>query len=260
MDKEFVHESVGKQSVSTGKLMDSSEWKYHIKQHLYDVREMIDNHIEQIHTSITENVKQTIKYIQNAQKSNKHFSKRPTGNREMVKLDPSLFAMRQLWDQVASPDASIESPLQMISVKRKESRNVPFKPRITVGEEVALRAVRLTKGERIDNNIMLPSREVVQVDSRIDRFKRQNGITVNDYIFHCFLHKTNSHALLHCKHKCTKIHFFLVCIIICKLFVCKYVSWVELSALHMPHIHTHKHAQTHHFHFIKNRSWISVLI
>lgn len=188
--------SDGTQSVSTGKLMDSSEWTYHFKQHLYDVREMIDNHIEQIHTSVTENVMQTIKFIQNEQKSNKNIIKRPNGGKKTVKLDPSMFALRRLWDQVASPDESIEWPLQMVNGKQKE-----FKSRLTVGEEEALRAVRLAKGEQIDSNLRLPSGEVVLVDGRIDRFKRQNRITVNEPLFHCsssvFL--TNSfHLLMRC--------------------------------------------------------------
>lgn len=182
MDKEFAYASVSKPSVSTGKLMDNSEWKYHIKQHLYDVREMIDNHIEQIHASVTENVKQTIKFIQNEQKSNKNLMKRPNGGKQMVKLDPSMFAIRQLWDQAATPDESLDSPLQIINVRQTE-----FNSRITKAEQKALQTVRLTKGEQIDNKNLLPSRQVVLVDTRIDRFKRQNRITVNETVFLLFL-------------------------------------------------------------------------
>lgn len=188
--------------------MGNSEWKHHIKQHLYDVREMIDSHIEQIHTSITENVKQTIKYTQNVQRSHKNATKRPTGGRQMVKLDPSMFALRQLWDQVASPDPSIEPPLQMIRVHARQNE---FKPRITVGEEEALRALQTLqtkKVNRIDSNLMLPSKRVVQVDSQIDRFKRQNSITVNSIVSLSFLTKP-IHMHLHCYHKCTKVHFSL---------------------------------------------------
>lgn len=151
---------------------------------------MIDNHIEQIHTSVTENVKQTIKYVRNVQKSSKNNHgkklKSPNDGKHMVKLDSSMFAIRRLWDQVASPEESEEtnnqpgSFLQMTIMERKE-----FKPRITKGEEEALAA----KDEHIDTNFKLPSGDVILVDSQIDRFKRQNGITVNRRYYFSLLHK-----------------------------------------------------------------------
>lgn len=212
-DKEFAHASGGTQSVSTGKLMDNSEWKPHIRQHLYDVREMIDSHIEQIHTSITENVKQTIKTIQNAQKCNKNLLKRPSGGAKMVKLNPSMLAISQLWDQVASHDASAETPLQMINARQKE-----IKRRITLGEEEALRAVRMTKGERIATSSKLPSRRAIQVDSKIDRFKRQNGVTVKVNYFSIISHlislQTNSLAIASLSQMHKSSFFYSYCIVL----------------------------------------------
>lgn len=217
IDKEFGV-SVGQQSASTGKLMDNSEWKYHIKQRLYDVREMIDNHIEHIHTSVTDNVKQSIKYIQNVQKTigngnTKKILGRPNGGQQTLKLDPSMFAIRRLWDQVASPEESREkdfnvainkrpvgSHSQLISVKQiKEMHQMQRKktePRITKGEKEELMATRLTKGEQINTNSTSTSEEVIRIETQVDRFKRQGAsgsktVSAHHSIIWIFLFHTN---------------------------------------------------------------------
>lgn len=224
--------SVAKQSVSTGKLVNNSEWKYHIKQRLYDVREMIDNHVEQIHTSVTENVKQTIKYIQNVQKSNRTNQKtfkRPNGSKQTIKLDSSMLAMRQLWDQVASPEESMERDFgvttennrligaqwQTIKVERRE-----FRPRMTNGEEKELLGIRLTKGEQIEK------REAVPIDSQIDRFKRQNGKTVNMTIENFDFHTYLFHMLMRCYYRLT---FTIWISIIQRKRICKYAFGMGFS-------------------------------
>lgn len=84
------------------------ELRTHMKERLYEIRVMIDEHIELIHTSITENAKQTLKFIQMILRTNKHIRKRPIGT-EIAKLDPSMFAVRRLWDQVAAEDESLSS-------------------------------------------------------------------------------------------------------------------------------------------------------
>lgn len=167
IDNDFAA-AVGKQSVSTGKLMENSQLKYHIKQRLYDVREMIDNHIDQMHTSVTENVKQTIKFMQNVQKTHRKPLKRPlTDSRRIAKLDPSMHAIQRLWDLVASSEEFDERDL------------VEFKPRIIKGEEEELNALRRTKGEQSDTNFILPKGNLMFINARIDRFKRQSGRQVN---------------------------------------------------------------------------------
>lgn len=176
IDNEFAAVA-GKPSVSTGKLTKNSKWKHQIRQRLYDVNEMIDNHVERMHTSVTENVKQTIKFIQNAQKSSSR--KRPTGGRQTAKLDPSMYAIQRLWDQVASAEESEESDVAMafdnrhINVKQRE-----YKPRLTKGEEEELKILRPIK--RIATNVILPSGKMVLIDAQINRFKRQSSKRVND--------------------------------------------------------------------------------
>lgn len=85
-----------------------SEPKSRMKERLYQLREMIDDHVEQIHTSITESAKQTIKFIQMMQKTSVKMRQRPISS-EIVKLDPSMFIVRRLWDQVAEEDESSSS-------------------------------------------------------------------------------------------------------------------------------------------------------
>lgn len=84
------------------------ELRTHMKERLYEIRVMIDEHVEEIHASITENAKQTLKFIQMILRANKHIRKRPIGT-EIAKLDPSMFAVRRLWDQVAAEDESSSS-------------------------------------------------------------------------------------------------------------------------------------------------------
>ncbi|XP_031625591.1 uncharacterized protein LOC116342211 [Contarinia nasturtii] len=140
---------------STGKLLTRSgiNLKYTVKEKLYDVREMIDNHVENIHSSVTENVKQTIGYIQKWQKSNGKLMKR--NGKHKVKLDKSLDGVKRLWDQVTSAehtDFDVDYD--------KTLSNIDFNGiRITKGEEIAVESS--------------PKPKVI-VDTNIDRFKRQN--------------------------------------------------------------------------------------
>lgn len=78
-----------------------TELRSEMKERLYEIRVMIDEHVDQSHASITENAKQTLKFIQLMLRSNKSIRHRPIGN-EIAKLDPSMFVVRRLWDQVAA--------------------------------------------------------------------------------------------------------------------------------------------------------------
>lgn len=78
-----------------------AELRSEMKERLYEIRVMIDDHVEQIHSSITDNAKQTLKFIQMMLRTNKSIRRRPIGN-EIAKLDPSMFVVRRLWDQVAA--------------------------------------------------------------------------------------------------------------------------------------------------------------
>lgn len=85
-----------------------AELRSEMKERLYEIRVMIDEHVEQIHSSITENAKQTLKFIQMMLSTNKSIRRRPIGN-EIAKLDPSMFVVRRLWDQVAAENESLNA-------------------------------------------------------------------------------------------------------------------------------------------------------
>lgn len=195
-----------------------SEMRAHMKERLYEIREMIDNHVEQIHTTITDGAKETLRFIQLMQRNNQNKRPRPIST-DVVKLDPSLFNVRRLWDQVAAEDASLngnnfdvslnhqprKSRSQMLKEQRtteppQQKKEVKKKPRLTKGEEEEILA-RLTK-DNDDQEIMAAiSRsddqssnenskssptsmvKLIMVNAKIDRFKRKsktvNGKMVN---------------------------------------------------------------------------------
>ena len=169
-----------RQSVSTGKLMDTtSALKMHINQRLYDVRETIDNHIEQIHSSVMENVKLTIKYIQMMQKSNKKISKRPNGGRNAVLLDPSMFTIRRLWDQVASPEESQERDFGIAIhyqpiAKSEITKLEPIKQTIPMEKKEQMKPtdenkLRLTQGEQEELMAILTKTKLLETIPRMTR-------------------------------------------------------------------------------------------
>lgn len=154
-------ESDGQKSASTGKLITRSglNLKYSVKEKLYDVREMIDNHVENIHSSVTDNVKQTIKYVQKMQKTDEKLMQ--TNTKRKVKLDPSLVPVRRLWDQVASPESSdddFDVDLNYQAEPRQASRMVD-EPRLTKGEELV---------------VITSKPKAVLVNTKLDRFRRHN--------------------------------------------------------------------------------------
>ncbi|XP_031625443.1 uncharacterized protein LOC116342091 [Contarinia nasturtii] len=156
-----IGERTGQNSASTGKLLTRSgmNLKYTMKEKLYDVREMIDNHVENIHSSVTENVKQTIGYLQSLQKTNKKLMK--TIVKSNVKLDPSLNAVKRLWDQVASPEHKHSDFDVELNYHGRRAEARPDVIRFKDG--------RLTKGEEIATKP-----DVIVVDTKLGRFKRYN--------------------------------------------------------------------------------------
>lgn len=195
-----------------------TELKPLMKERLYQLREMIDDHVEQIHTSITESAKQTIRFIQTMQKNyvNVRHRQRPISS-EIVKLDPSMFIVRRLWDQVVEEDESESSNTNDFDVasnhrskssrSRKQQQTIEpterkkmrkKRPRITKGEEEAEAEqdefnARISRGDdqeietRIsrsgeefnENSQSSPSMvKLIMVNTKIDRFKRKSK-TVN---------------------------------------------------------------------------------
>lgn len=76
-----------------------------MRMSFYEVKEAINEHIEDIHTNITENAVRTIKFVQKSSSKLVNLIKRPltTSHRtaKQLKLNPALHAVSQLWDEVA---------------------------------------------------------------------------------------------------------------------------------------------------------------
>lgn len=164
-------DSVDRKTESTGKLMHrtAKSLKHEISKKLYDVREMIDKHIDDIHSSVTDSAKETIKFVQKVQKSDEKLMKRQSESKlKSVKLDPSLSALKRLWDQVASaePDSS-EFAISLKyhpNAQLKKDEKKKQKPRLTLGEQSSEESIK-----RSGNSI----------DPKLDRFRRQNKRKVN---------------------------------------------------------------------------------
>lgn len=178
-----------------------SDLKLDMKDRLYEIREMIDNHVEDIHENLVESAKKTLKFIQIMQKSNKNLHERPIST-EIVKLDPTMFVVRRLWNQVASETDSSETasadqddvdvafnsqPRRRTSKAAKLKKRNKKKPRLTKGEEDEISA-RISKSDkqrimarisRFDDESEsvqsepAPMLKLVMVNTKIDRFKRK---------------------------------------------------------------------------------------
>lgn len=169
----------GLKSESTGKLMHRSakSIKHEISKKMYDVKEMIDKHIDDMHSSVTDNAKETIKFVQYMQKTDTKLMKRQSEKKKTksIKLDPSLNFLKRLWDQVAAqdsdssefavalkyhsdrPNKNDDSNNKDSKYKNSKSKDSKKKPRLTLGEISTEENIR-----RVDNLI----------DSKIDRFRR----------------------------------------------------------------------------------------
>lgn len=173
-------ETAGQKSVSTGKLMDGLNLKYSVREKLYDVREMIDNHVEDIHTTVTDNVKQTIKFVQQVQQTNAKLMKSPPGRK--LKLDPALTPVRRLWDQIATSDRS-ESDFDVSLNYQPDSQPE------TERNMKLMKRPRLTRGEELDISTMPPppppkKSKIMKIDTKLGRFRRQYefGRSVNTFL------------------------------------------------------------------------------
>lgn len=149
---------------TTGKLINRSgiNLKYIVNDKLIDVKEMIDNHVENIHSSVTDSVKQTIRHIQRVQKANQKLMQ--PNKKQTFKLDPSLIPVRRIWDQVSTRELEkIESDFGMTLNYRPRSSKI-FR---------IIQEPRLTKGEELTAVVITPKPNIILVDTNADRFKRQ---------------------------------------------------------------------------------------
>lgn len=185
MDKE-IDSNNRRQGESTGKLMDKTtpELDMQIKHRLYDVRETINNHVQIIHTSVMENVKLTIKFLQKMQKSNKNITQRRSGNGKWVLLDPAMNKIRQLWDQVASTEEEnaengfgtafsyqpTESETQITKLKpiRRNAQKIAKQERMEPKTEQKPR-LKITKGEEEELMSILSRSHLLETMPRLTR-------------------------------------------------------------------------------------------
>lgn len=185
MDKE-IDSNNRRQSESTGKLMEKTtpELDRQIRHRLYDVRETINNHVQLIHTSVMENVKQTIKFLQNMQKSSDHITKRRSGNGKWVLLDPAMYKIRQLWDEVASTEEEYaengfgtafsyqptESKTQITKLEpiRRNAQKVAKQERMEPKAEQKPR-LKITKGEEEELMSILSKSHLLETLPRLTR-------------------------------------------------------------------------------------------
>lgn len=172
----------GHKSESTGKLMHRSakSIKHEISKKMYDVKKMIDKHIDDMHSSVTDNAKETIKFVQSMQKTDAKLMKRRSEKKtKSIKMDPSLNSLKRLWDQVAAQDSDSsefavalkyhsdrsnkneDSNKKDSKNKNSETKDSKKKPRLTLGEISSEENIR-----RGDNSI----------DSKIERFRRASKV------------------------------------------------------------------------------------
>lgn len=137
--------------------------EYEMTEKLNDIKEMIDAHIDDIHSSVTENAKETIKFMQIIQKTNPQLFTPPSKTKP-IKLDPSLKNLNRLWNQVAenhdSNDFSVAFRYPERSPKAASSINKGSKSQ---------KNTRLTAGELFDQ-----FDRALTVDKKLARFRRQN--------------------------------------------------------------------------------------
>lgn len=134
-----------RKTVPTGKLVKRTNQriKHEMVKRLHDVKNMIDSHIDDIHSSIMYNVRQTIKYIQ-TERNNKpelqmgqllssKFSLKPK------KVHPSLKDLDRIWNQVAKDRDSSEFAVEFKYPKQsklKRSNQVKSEKYITFEQNI----------------------------------------------------------------------------------------------------------------------------
>lgn len=158
-------------SISSEKLMHRSakNVKNDARRKLYEVKEMVDEHIDNVHMSITDNAVRTIEYVQKASGNLTAALKKSQRSGRMskqIKLSPSLNALSELWDQVA---ASTETD----SAKPIAVQNYQRTPNEAIKNEDSMDT------KKINGNMKSDKSKQVMVDTKLDRFRRQNALKAN---------------------------------------------------------------------------------
>lgn len=101
--------------MQTAKLMQRSEKsiKYEMFEKLNDVKEMIDKHTKEIHSTVTDSARRTITFVEALQQkiSNLDAQKRNKSEKKSIKLNPALSSLLNIWKELkpkhSSPEVSV---------------------------------------------------------------------------------------------------------------------------------------------------------
>lgn len=101
--------------MQTGKLMQRSEksLKYEMFEKLNDVKEMLDKHTNEIHSTVADSAKRTIAFVQALHEKNTDLDaqKRNKSGKKPIKLNPALSSLLGVWHELkpknTSPEVSV---------------------------------------------------------------------------------------------------------------------------------------------------------
>lgn len=163
--------ATNRHNVTAEKLMHrtAKNLKHEITGKLYEVKEAIDKHIDDVHTSVTDNAMQTIGYVKKTSGKN-IIPSRSRSKSKKIKLDPTLETIRRLWDRVDDELDSTEFDIALKYPAKTSNKNKK-------SEDDTLNVV---KGERIII-IEKPEQKRISVDTKLERFRRQSSLSPNNW-------------------------------------------------------------------------------
>lgn len=163
--------AVDRNNVTAEKLMHrtAKNLKHEITGKLYQVKETIDKHIDDVHTSVTDNAMQTIGYVK---KTSGQFiiPPRSRSKSKKIKLDPALETIRRLWDQVNDEEDSTEFAVALKYPPKTSKKN----------KKIDDKTPNVVKGERIIT-IERPEQKRIPVDTKLERFRRQSTLNSKNW-------------------------------------------------------------------------------
>lgn len=145
--------------------------KHDVTANLYEVKEMVDEHIENVHTNLTDNAVRTIEYVQHVKRkfANALQTSQSQRTAKQIKLDPLLDPLRQLWDQVSASHDTEANNMQHRQIFQANSHTA------TVSNENE----KLTQ-ERDGHNKKVEKIREIPVDSKLEfRFRRDDNTPEN---------------------------------------------------------------------------------
>lgn len=158
MDKELAAEHHNQQ---TGKLMQRSEKsiKYEMMEKLNDVKQMIDQHMNEMHSTISNNARQTVNFLTKLQKKTANKSK-PTEKSKPLNLyesdekptekpNPTLLALVEIWKQIYPPQRSRKRHDTSVSLESGEHSNESDSSKISDKDSISIETIKVLKKEQV---------------------------------------------------------------------------------------------------------------